>query len=53
MAIYRKDLFIHPDGLEKVSVNDSITYDYSKIEKERIKSIQWLKNALEIKENEK
>lgn len=51
--IDRKDLFIHPDGLEKVSVNDSITYDYSKIEKERIKSIQWLKNALEIKENEK
>ena len=49
----RKDLFIHPDELKSVSVKNSIIYDYSKIEKERIGSIQWLKNALDMKEDDK
>lgn len=51
--IDKKDLFIDPDELEKVTVDDSIVYDYSQIDKERVKSIQWLKNALDVKENEK
>jgi len=46
--IGRKDLFIHPDELGSVNA-EAIKYDFVAIDSLRIKSIQWLNDALKGK----
>ena len=51
--IDRMDLFIQPNELDLVSVDENIKYDFSKIEIMRMDSVRWLDNALKAERNEK